>query len=368
MENTDPIIKDSRKIVATLGNLCKKEGLNSEFEILSRGECQVEYIDHDGWNGGTDIYGLFCRVPLDLYSAIEYELDSIEKTILDKAEKIFKAYHDNVWFTKVSIAPILSNEIHGKTYRVQSKELLEKVEAIKEMMVSVATGKPIQEVNEEYIKTKAPINEGLKERNIDNPIVFNDLWDWYRKWRDGSLPTYQSRREFLSELFTPLLEQLEIEEKEPLNPIFTEPTGWDRVDRSLKEIKTRMIEASNEEQYQTVGLLCRETLISLGQFVYDAEIHKTSDGVLPSKKDAKRLLEAYFNTELKGKSNETVRKHARASNDLANELTHKRTADYRLAALSAEATNAVINIVAIISGRRDPQVKQTKKEEIEIPF
>jgi hypothetical protein len=193
------------------------------------------------------------------------------------------------------------------------------------------------------------------------------LWDWYGKWSDGSLPSYQSRRDYLSTLFDPLLEQIQLEEQEPLNLIFTEPTGWDRVDRSLKEIKIRMNQATNEEQYQAIGLLCRETLISLGQFVYNAEIHETSDGVVPSKTDAKRMLEAYFNTELSGKSNENVRKHAKASNDLANDLTHRRTADYRLTALSAESTNAVVNIVAIISGRRDPKVV-TPRRESEILF
>jgi hypothetical protein len=30
-----------------------------------------------------------------------------------------------------------------------------------------------------------------------------------------------------------------------------------------------------EEQFQAVGLLCRETLISLAQAVYDAQLHPT---------------------------------------------------------------------------------------------
>jgi hypothetical protein len=35
-------------------------------------------------------------------------------------------------------------------------------------------------------------------------------------------------------------------------------------------------------------------------------------------------------------------------------LQHKRTATFRHAALCAEATVAVINLVAIVSGQRDP--------------
>jgi hypothetical protein len=65
------------------------------------------------------------------------------------------------------------------------------------------------------------------------------------------------------------------------------------------------------------------------------------------------MLEAYVSGELAGGANERVRRHARAALDLANELQHRRTADYKLAALCAEATTSVINLIAIISGRRD---------------
>jgi hypothetical protein len=93
----------------------------------------------------------------------------------------------------------------------------------------------------------------------------------------------------------------------------------------------------------------------LAQVVFIEGEHKTLDGIAASKTDAKRMLEAYISHVLPGNQNENVRKHARASLALANELTHKRTAEFRLAAMCAESTNAVINIVAIIFGRRDPR-------------
>jgi hypothetical protein len=138
-----------------------------------------------------------------------------------------------------------------------------------------------------------------------------------------------------------------------VNPVFEEPTGWNRVDRSMGEIKLRLVQADSEEQYQGIGLLARETLISLAQAVYDPELHLSTDGTTPSKTDAKRMLEAYISSVLPGKSNENIRRHARASLDLANDLTHRRTAEFRLAAMCAESANAVINILSIISGRRD---------------
>lgn len=133
-----------------------------------------------------------------------------------------------------------------------------------------------------------------------------------------------------------------------------EPTRWTKVDRGIDEARNRLAAAQNEEQYQAVGLLCREILISLGQTVYDPELHPTLDGVAISATDAKRMLDAYIAYTLNGSSHETSRRHARAAVDLANEVQHRRTATFREAALCAEATTSVVNLIAIISGRRDP--------------
>jgi hypothetical protein len=134
--------------------------------------------------------------------------------------------------------------------------------------------------------------------------------------------------------------------------IFAEPTGWEKVDRQLQETRLRLETAQTEEQFQAVGLICREVLISLAETVYETDRHPSLDGMEPSKTDARRMLEAFFEAELKGGGNEEARAHAKAALKLAVALQHKRTADFRMAALCAEATTSVVNIVAIVSGRR----------------
>ncbi len=134
--------------------------------------------------------------------------------------------------------------------------------------------------------------------------------------------------------------------------IFEEPTGWQKVDRQLQEVRMRLDTADSEEQCQAVGLLCREVLISVGQAVFDPNKHRSLDGVVPSSTDAGRILESIFETELRGGPNEESRTHAKAALRLALALQHKRTADYQTAALCAEATASVVNLLAVISGRR----------------
>lgn len=259
-----------------------------------------------------------------------------------------------------SVLPVEFNihEISARSLLVDRSEF-EKMElerligAQKDLMIAVATGGPrIQTKNREYKERRSQIVGKLRELGLNDPNPFEDLWAWYGRWSSGDLPTYQSRREYIRKLYEPLLESLvDSEVGHPAEPS-REPTGWEKVDRMVDSIINRLATGSTEEEYQTVGLLCRECLISLAQAVYDPETHKPSDGVVPSKTDANRMLDAYFSYEFSGSANEALRRHAKAALVLANELQHKRTADFKLAALCSEATRTVVNIVAISSSKR----------------
>jgi hypothetical protein len=232
------------------------------------------------------------------------------------------------------------------------EELIQEIEEQKGLMIDVATGRrQIQDVNEAYIARRERIKHDLAERSIRDPNGFTDLWRWYERWKKGDLPSYQSRRIFIADLYDPLLEQLRGLAAGQLAP--PEPTGWPRVDRVISDLRQKVDAAENEEEFQAIGLLCREALISLSQLIYDADRHRTLDGIRASETDAKRMLEAYLAVELAGGPNEEARRHAKAALDLAVALQHRRTATFRDAALCAEATTAVVNLVAIISGKRD---------------
>jgi hypothetical protein len=235
------------------------------------------------------------------------------------------------------------------------EELLRELDAERSLMIAVATGGPrIQAVSADYQQRRERLSAALAARGLSDPNPYQDLWAWYGKWSSGDLPTYQSRRQYISDLYAPLVDRIRRGPASPGAEIFREPTGWAKVDRSLGEIRRRLEQASTEEQFQAIGLLCRETLISLAQVVYDPARHTPSDGVNPSDTDAKRMLEAYLSHELAGGAHEAARRHAKAALDLANDLQHRRTATFRQAALCADATAAVINVIAILSGRRDP--------------
>jgi hypothetical protein len=232
--------------------------------------------------------------------------------------------------------------------------LLERIDSARNYLVSVSTGvMRINEVNERYQREYSELDLELRRRGLENPIPYADLWEWHERWSSGDLPTYRSRRQFITEMVGPLHER--VRELIAGNPAPTpELTGWPRVDRNVGEMRLRLAEAKTEEQFQTVGLLCREALISLSDVIWARDRHPPLDGIEPSNSDAGRKLEAYLAVELEGGPNEEARRHAKAALKLALALQHRRTAEFREAAMCVEGTTAMISVIAIASGRRDP--------------
>ena len=229
------------------------------------------------------------------------------------------------------------------------------LDQLRDIMIAVATGGPrIDKVNQEYKVLYYQLTNLLRSKGIENPIPYTDLWKWYGKWSSGDLPTYQSRREYIIGLIEPMINT--ITQKGIISEI--EITDWTRADRALGEARTQLETASNEEQFQSIGLLCREVLISLSDAVFDPDKHpplEDDDVQQPSSTDVKRRLERYLAAEVAGGKNYSARKYAKAALELANNLQHDRNANFRDALLCTEVTASVVNFVAIISGKRDPE-------------
>lgn len=174
-------------------------------------------------------------------------------------------------------------------------------------------------------------------------------------WTNHDQEAYERDLAMAQGTLTDAIEEIDRETKvgKPQPVPAREPTGWARVDRGLDAMRRALDAAENEEDFQGVGLLAREVLISLAQAVFDPDRHRSLDSVEPSDTDAKRMLDAYIAKELTGSANEEVRRHAKAALALAVALQHDRTADFRNAALCVEATYSTVNIVTIVAGRQN---------------
>lgn len=220
------------------------------------------------------------------------------------------------------------------------------------VMIDVATGGArIQEVEDHYRARHFDLKRAVPELGLEYPVPFDSLWDWFNYWREN-LPTWADRRQYIRTLFAPLIEAVSRRSQTPVNE--RELTGWERVDRGISKAQQQLSTAAHQEDFQAVGLLCREVLISLAQEVFDPVQHASLDGVTPSSTDAKRMLEAFLHSVYPGNSFKEVRAHARASVDLSLNLQHRRTATRQLAALCLEATASTVAVVKILSSDESP--------------
>jgi len=311
------------KLISEIANILGKE----EWALLDLTLRQFDLPWTDQWGGNKTDY---------VVSMIQ---DADAQTLLEIASHLGVVQGD---LEQVSSSP---NDL---------KELIQKIEQQKALMIAVATGGPrIQSVNEEFKLRRIEILTILLKLGMEDPNPYADLWNLYGKWSDGSLPSYQSRRNYISSLFQPLLDNLILLSQRKTIQV-VELTGWERVDRNTDKVVQSLATAKDEEDFQTVGFLCREVLISLAQVVYDPSVHSSFDGVKPSETDAKRMLENYIASELSGSSQEELRRYVKSAYNLAVFLQHKRNAGFKEAALCTEATRSLINSIAIISGQRDP--------------
>ena len=155
-------------------------------------------------------------------NAIDVEVNDIYSALDAKAE--LEALLPDI----ESALARLDDERHGAIYRVPAADLRKEIELQRSLMIAVATGGPrIQTVDDEYQTRRATIRDGIAEREIEEPNPYDDLWAWYGKWSGGDLPTYQARRQFISELYAPVLNQIRAEETGQRGVREREaPTGW----------------------------------------------------------------------------------------------------------------------------------------------
>jgi hypothetical protein len=339
-------------IVYTVTEILKADRQDELTELLNNSAVTIEQTGYDGWDGGTYFYTIYLTVDIATFIKIRDKVQTIESTLLEKFG-VATRHLSNEGISKITIVPKAKIKIDWAKFggTISKEQLIQDVNFLKNTMVSVSTGgQRIQDINDKYKEKYNSTNKALQKLNFKNSNPYKDLWEWYGKW-STTFSKYSERRTYINEMYNSLLQMLEETEEPELINVTVDLTNWERIERSINEIRLRQSEAKSEEQFQVVGLLSRETIITLAQAVFVKEKHPILDGKELSKTDAKRMLEAYISVELAGSSNETLRRYAKSTLDLANELTHKRTASKKEASLCATATISLINLIGTIEGR-----------------
>lgn len=344
------IEKDWELIISSLIK-CLEEGAPNPtlLRILKTSKKTLEVINFDNWNGGTYSYGITLELEPSDYSICLGNVEEYEKEIL-KHLRSFTREAENESIDEVIIRPVLRkyvdwNLIAGEASRKIVTDLISKQ---KETLISVATGGPlIIDVNMTYIQDYSRLKSLLSKLGLEYQNYFNDLWLWHDFWKEHDLG-YTARKQHIMQMF----EGLEGVINDPYSEgpdVADTYTGWERVDRTISQMKQILYVATSTEQYQTVGMLGRETLISIAQGVYDPNIHRTDDDIVPSKTDAKAMLEAFINQAKPGNGNEEIRKYLKSAIALAHFVTHHRSATREEAEICFIAVSSLAKMIRLIS-------------------
>ena len=335
--------------------LLRERGYGDVCEVFSSSKISVVNTEYDGWNGGTYGYTVYVSLSVKQYTSFSSDkIKEMEKLLSEALNESIKG-NGNDYFN-VQIGPSLSKEdidwnlIGGPNGRATLKQ---NIDTIKSIMISVATGgNRIQEEEERYKKLHAQVGRDCKKLSLTYNNTFYSLWDWFGKWK-ADFPKYQERRFYINDLFAPTLAYFENTESYSNIETIVELDDWERIKRTVIKIKRESDNAQDEEDFQTIGLLCRDVIISLAQAVYNPMIHGATDdtGKQIGNADAVRMIGNYVSVKLNGSHNKELRAYAKVTNDLANQLTHKRSATKKDMLLIVSSTIALINFIGIIEDK-----------------
>lgn len=121
---------------------------------------------------------------------------------------------------------------------------------------------------------------------------------------------------------------------------------WHRVDQNLHSVRRQLQVAKTAEDFQGVGVLSRETIISLGQAVFNDSLSTQLPGV--SRTDVEEILSKYFELTLSGSAKTELRAYCKSSLKLAVALQHMRNASYTEAELCTESCAHLVMLVRIL--------------------
>lgn len=247
-----------------------------------------------------------------------------------------------------------------------AERLLDQVSAL---MVSVSTGGPrIDDVKAEYQREYRALGAVLKRLGIKHSNPHVDLWRWYGKWSDGSLPSWASRRAFIADMYAPVRAALAAKEdtdRDVATGADDGPTGWADVDAKLGTLRRRVREAEDTDDFKAVGLQCVSVLEALGRAAFDPDRHLPSGEDVLHPNDAKARIQHFTKAVASGKRFEDVRTLMNGAWRLAQGVKHRDEPNRTDAGIAADAASLLVAVVRRVA---DEDGQRREVADFTVPF
>lgn len=159
---------------------------------------------------------------------------------------------------------------------------------------------------------------------------FHDFDSFRSHWlENGGHGSWQSRRQILGALFSPLIAYLlEREDSQARSNNLLEPVtedfveGWSRVDEEISELRRHYAAASTVQDFRNIGNDCVAIFANIASVVYNSDVHSNFQDPWPTDDRTILKISRFIQTRLPGSQHETLRTLVKRVNDLAHSAKH----------------------------------------------
>lgn len=88
----------------TVADLLRQKGEHDALRAMSQADIEIVEVGHDNWNGGTELWTVFLRVPVSVFVSIEEHRDEIAGIISNNLELV--TGKDNGYWVSAEISPM----------------------------------------------------------------------------------------------------------------------------------------------------------------------------------------------------------------------------------------------------------------------
>lgn len=195
-------------LVSTALRYLQDEKNSDAVNVIKNSSLNVEFDNHDNWNGGIDYWNIVFTLKYDVFIVIRKRKPIIEEDIYEA----IRQFHSDSFnpIANVSIRPIVERFIDWSgIYPETKKHTIQLIEEEQKLLTEVATGKirfKDGKVEEEYKKRHNQIMDLANRAGFSYPVPERTLSAWWDRVK--KLKTYSERRTFINAMFDGLLSKL----------------------------------------------------------------------------------------------------------------------------------------------------------------
>lgn len=211
-------------IVSMIIQYLRNTSQNELVDLIKKADYSLEFEGHDSWVVERDFYRLQFSLSFTDFSKSIDKKSQYEQVIFDALTSF---YNDD--YTVISGVDIVSKIERFIDWAAIAPEytkesIISLLNTEKDYLIKVATGE-LQikgtSANNDYKTLHSKLCILLKQLGLNHVNSYTDLWAWFNDYKKQNLDSYQKRRDYIHDLYNPLLELLTQSEDNYINQ---EPT------------------------------------------------------------------------------------------------------------------------------------------------